>query len=65
MTTAILISIICVAAAATGLGMGAMIYSLMKIGSMASRLEEETLKEMSKIEKDTFEKNDIFGEEDN
>lgn len=64
MTTAILISIICVAAAA-GLGMGAMIYSLMKIGSMASRLEEETLKEMSKIEKDTFEKNDIFGEEDN
>lgn len=64
MTTAILISIICVAVA-TGLGMGAMIYSLMKIGSMASRLEEETLKEMSKIEKDTFEKNDIFGEEDN
>nr|UVX87486.1 MAG: hypothetical protein [Bacteriophage sp.] len=63
MTTAILISIICVAAA-TGLGMGAMIYSLMKIGSMASRLEEETLKEMSKIEKDIFEKEDIFGEED-
>lgn len=57
MTTAILISIICVAAA-TGLGMGAMIYSLMKIGSMASRLEEETLRKMTEIEQDIFEKED-------
>lgn len=57
MTTAILISIICVAAA-TGLGMGAMIFSLMKIGSMASRLEEETLRKMTEIEQDIFEKED-------
>lgn len=57
MTTAILISIICVAAA-TGLGMGAMIYSLMKIGSMASQLEEETLRKMTEIEQDIFEKED-------
>lgn len=57
MTTAILISIICVAAA-TGLGMGAMIYSLMKIGSMTSRLEEETLRKMTEIEQDIFEKED-------
>lgn len=57
MTTAIFISIICVAAA-TGLGMGAMIYSLMKIGSMASRLEEETLRKMTEIEQDIFEKED-------
>lgn len=57
MTTAILISIICVAAA-TGLGMGAMIYSLMKIGSMASRLEEKTLRKMTEIEQDIFEKED-------
>lgn len=63
MTTAILISIICVAAA-TGLGMGAMIYSLMKIGSMASRREEEMLRKMCEIEKDISEKEDIFGEED-
>lgn len=57
MTTAILIYIICVAAA-TGLGMGAMIYSLMKIGSMTSRLEEETLRKMTEIEQDIFEKED-------
>lgn len=57
MTTAILISIICVAAA-TGLGMGAMIYSLMKIGSMASRREEEMLRKMTEIEKDISEKED-------
>lgn len=57
MTTAILISIICVAVA-TGLGMGAMIYSLMKIGSMASRQEEEMLRKMSEIKKDTSEKED-------
>lgn len=57
MTTAILISIICVAAA-TGLGMGAMIYSLMKIGSIASRREEEMLRKMTEIEKDISEKED-------
>ena len=57
MTTAILISIICVAAE-TGLGMGAMIYSLMKIGSMASRREEEMLRKMTEIEKDISEKED-------
>lgn len=57
MTTAIFISIICVAAA-TGLGMGAMIYSLMKIGSMASRREEEMLRKMTEIEKDISEKED-------
>jgi hypothetical protein len=57
MTTAILISIICVAAA-TGLGMGAMIYSLMKIGSMASRREEEMLRKMNEIKKDISEKED-------
>lgn len=57
MTTAILISIICVAAA-TGLGMGAMIYSLMKIGSMASQREEEMLRKMCEIEKDISEKED-------
>lgn len=57
MTTAILISIICVAAA-TGLGMGAMIYSLMKIDSMASRREEETLRKMNEIKKDISEKED-------
>jgi hypothetical protein len=57
MTTATLISIICVAAA-TGLGMGAMIYSLMKIGSMASRREEEMLRKMCEIEKDISEKED-------
>lgn len=57
MTTAILISIICVAAA-TGLGMGAMIYSLMKVGSMASRAEEEVLRKMTEIEKDISEKED-------
>lgn len=57
MTTAILISIICVAAA-TGLGMGAMIYSLMKIGSMASRQEEEMLRKMNEIKKDISEKED-------
>lgn len=57
MTTAILISIICVAAA-TGLGMGTMIYSLMKIGSMASRREEEMLRKMNEIKKDISEKED-------
>lgn len=57
MTTAILISIICVAAA-TGLGMGAMTYSLMKIGSMASRREEEMLRKIPEIEKDISEKED-------
>lgn len=57
MTTAILISIICVAAA-TGLGMGAMIYSLMKIGSMESRREEEMLRKMNEIKKDISEKED-------
>lgn len=57
MTTAILISIICVAVA-TGLGMGAMIYSLMKIGSMASRQEEEMLRKMSEIKKNISEKED-------
>lgn len=57
MTTAILISIICVAAA-TGLGMSAMIYSLMKIGSMASRQEEEMLRKMNEIKKDISEKED-------
>lgn len=57
MTTAILISIICVAAT-TGLGMGAMIYSLMKIGSMASRQEEEMLRKMNEIKKDISEKED-------
>lgn len=57
MTTAILISIICVAVA-TGLGMGAMIYSLMKIGSMASRKEEEMLRKMSEIKNDISEKED-------
>ena len=57
MTTAIFISIICVAVA-TGLGMGAMIYSLMKIGSMASRKEEEKLRKMSEIKNDISEKED-------
>ena len=57
MTTAIFISIICVSVAA-GLGMGAMIYSLMKIGSMASRREEEMLRKMSEIKKDISEKED-------
>ena len=57
MTTAIFISIICVSVA-TGLGMGAMIYSLMKIGSMASRREEEMLRKMSEIKKDISEKED-------
>ena len=55
MTTAIFISIVCVAVA-TGLGMGAMIYSLMKISSIASRREEEMLKTMNEIEKDISEK---------
>lgn len=57
MTTAIFISIICVAVA-TGLGMGAMIYSLMKISSMTSQREEEMLRKMSEIEKDVSEKED-------
>ena len=57
MTTATFTFIICVAVV-TGLGMGAMIYSLMKIGSMASRKEEEMLRKMSEIKNDISEKGD-------